>query len=109
MNNTIKHMDLSEFAELISTFNLKEYIVADCNNYQLTNYNIDYSLTFTNIIVKPEQNAVLFKEGKQFFKITKVTGAILRTISGDYGTAIDFICKGLADTEINYTVLIENA
>ena len=109
MKKTIKHMDLSEFAELISTFDKKEYIVANDNNYQLTNYNIDYSFIFTNIIVKPERNAVLFKEGKQFFKIQRVTGVVLRTISGDYGRAIDLICKGLADNTLKYTVLINNA
>ena len=108
MKNAIKHMDLFEFSKLISELDNAEYTVADCNNYQLTNYNIDYSLTFTNIIVKPERNAVEFKEGKQLFKILKVKEVILRTISGDYGKAIEFICKGLTDTDIKYTVLIDN-
>lgn len=68
MKKTIKDMNLFEFSKLISELDNAEYIIADCNNYQITNYNMEYTLIFTNIIVNPSETLYCSKRANSYSK-----------------------------------------
>ena len=104
----MKKLTLIELQELIDVNGTeKEFVLSSENQYNIP-ARIEYELVFEHISICPHKNEIKFFDDKNFFKLCKVVGVVLRTVSGETGRVIDIFSQDFGGSNPHkYTVLVQ--